>query len=272
VHDYHLHSNFSCDCQAPMAEMCRAAIARGLPEIGFTEHYDLHPGEKEFCDWFQLEPWAQELQRCRAEFAGRLVIRAGVEIGEPHRFAAQAAALLARYPFDYVLGSLHWVGDDSMFDPAYFRRHPAPDAFRAFYEELARMTALGGFDVLSHFDVPIRTAFPIYGRYDPREHEAWIRPVLANCVANGLALDINTAALRGAANVLTPGVDILRWYVELGGQRVTLGSDAHRPENIGAHLEAALAAARAAGIQYLTYFEGRRPQLRPLPAAGVSDR
>jgi histidinol-phosphatase (PHP family) len=261
-----MHSNFSCDCQATMAEMCQAAIALGLPEIGFTEHYDLHPGEYDECrDAFRLEAWAAELERCRAEFAGRLTIRAGVELGEPHRFADQDRALLARYPFDYVLGSLHWVGSDSIFDLRYFQDRPEPEAFRLYFEELEQVTRAGGFDILSHLDVPVRAAFAVYGRYDPCDHADYIRPILRSCVERGLALDINTAALRRRAQVLNPGLEILRWYVELGGERVTLGSDAHRPDQVGAHLDVALDAARAAGLKYLTFFEQRQPRLVPIP-------
>ncbi len=264
-HDYHVHSHYSCDSQATMADMCRAAVAQGIQEIGFTEHFDLHPGEKECRDWFRLDAWAAELERMRAEFAGHLTIRAGIEIGEPHRFQAEARAMLARYPFDYALGSLHWVGDDSMFDKRFFEQTPYAEAFRLFYEELERMTRVGGFDILSHFDVPVRTAFSVYGRYDPREHEDCIRPVLRNLIERGIALDLNTAALRRRARVLTPGLDILRWYVELGGERVTLGSDAHRPEQVGLHLDAAVETARAAGLKNVTHFEQRRARLLPMP-------
>jgi len=259
-HDYHMHSDFSCDCKASMAEMCRGAIEKGVPEIGFTEHYDLHPGES--CpDWFQPEPWWAELERCRAEFAGRLTIRAGIEIGEPHIYRDEARAILVRYPFDYALGSLHWVGPESVFDTHYFQSHPADEAFRAYFVELERVAHAGGFDSLSHFDVPVRTAFPVYGEYDPRRYEDVIRPVLRNCIEHGIALDLNTAALRRKANVLTPGPDILRWYVEMGGERITLGSDAHRPEHVGLHLDVALEAARAAGLKYVTHFEGRQVRM-----------
>jgi histidinol-phosphatase (PHP family) len=261
-HDYHVHSNFSPDCHTPMAEMCRSAAAQGLPEIGFTEHYDLHPDEPQR-DWFKLEPWAAELEKCRAEFAGRMTIRAGVEIGEPHLFPAEARALLARYPFDYCLGSLHWVGRQVVFDQEYFRR-PAEEAYRLYFEELERMTRLGGFDILSHFDVLVRVGYDMYGAYDPQPYEALIRPVLRNVIEQGIALDLNTAALRRRAKVLTPGVAILRWYVEMGGERVTLGSDSHHPAQVGAHLDLAVAAAREAGLKYVTQFENRKPRMVPL--------
>ena len=264
--DYHMHSHFSCDCQAPMAKMCQAAVERGIAEIGFTEHYDLHPLESPCRDWFKLDPWAAELAQVRAEFDGRLIVRAGIELGEPHIFAAEARAMLARYPFDYCLGSLHWVGDQSIFDRDYYQRVPAGVAFPAYFAELERLTAAGGFDILSHFDVPARIATTIYGGYDPKAYADHIRPVLRNCVANGLALDLNTAILRQrGSHTMTPGLDILRWYVELGGERVTLGSDAHQPSQVGSHLAEAMDIARAAGIKYLTHFDKRQASLLPMP-------
>jgi histidinol-phosphatase (PHP family) len=265
-HDYHVHTNFSCDCKASMAEMCAAAVARGIAELGFSEHYDLFPSEPDGCrDFFRLEPWAAELERQQAAFAGTLTVRAGIEIGEPHLFAVETKALLARYPFDYVLGSLHWIGAESVFNTAYFEAHAADEVYRLYYEELERLTAAGDFDILSHFDVPVRTAFAVYGGYTALDYADYLRPVLRNCVERGLALDLNTAALRRRANVLTPGLDILRLYVELGGERVTLGSDAHRPEHVGAHLEVALEIARAAGLKYLTHFDKRQARLVPIP-------
>ena len=183
-HDYHLHSHFSCDCQATMAEQCAGAIARGLPEIGFTDHYDLHPLD-ECAGYFRLAEWAAEIDRVRADFAARLIVRAGIELGEPHLYRAEAQAILQQYPFDYALGSLHWIGDELVFDPKYFER-PADAAFGLFFEELERMTRAGGFDVLSHFDVVVRAGLPIYGEYDPRRYADVIRAALKNCVDHGM--------------------------------------------------------------------------------------
>ncbi len=227
-HDYHLHSNFSCDCKASIVEQCISAIQKGIPEIGLTEHYDLHPLE-DCRDWFRLDAWAAELDLARREYMGRLIIRAGIEIGEPHIYQAEAQTILRRYPFDYALGSLHWVGNEVVFDRKYFRR-PADAAFRLFFEELERMTQVGGFDILSHFDVVVRTGLPIYGEYDPRRYEDVIRPVLKNCIERGIALDINTQGLRNRCRILTPGVEILQWYAGMGDERVRLsgGMEASR--------------------------------------------
>ena len=258
-HDYHLHSNFSCDGIASIVEQCLSAIAKGLPEIGITDHFDLHPGD-ECAGFFRPIEWAAELDQARHEFEGRLIIRAGIELGEPHIYQAECRALLESYPFDYALGSLHWVGDQIIFDRYYFRRAP-DEAYGLFFEELERMTRVGGFDVLSHFDVVVRVGKPIYGGYDPRRYEEAIRAVLKNCIDHGIALDLNTQGLRSRCQLLTPGVEILTWYREMGGERVTLGSDAHTPDVIAANFEAAIEAMKAAGLKYVTQFEKREARL-----------
>ncbi len=260
-HDYHMHTAYSIDSQASMADMCRSAIEKGIPEIGFAEHFDLYPDD-EAPDWFRLEPWAADLERCRTEFAGRLTVRAGIEVGEPHRFQQGTREMLGRYPFDYVLGSLHWFAGLHAFRRDVFAS-PAKKIFGLYFEELRQMATLGGFEILSHLDVPARIACEVYGSYDPRPYEDLIRPVLAACIAGGIALELNTAALRRPARIMNPGPVVLRWYAEMGGTLVTLGSDAHRPDHVGADLDTALQVLRDNGLRHLTHFEKRTP--RPLP-------
>lgn len=270
VHDYHMHSNYSCDCRATMAQMCRSSIEHGISEIGFTEHYDLKEGE-ECRDWFRLEPWAEELNHCRQQFADRLIIRASIELGEPHLYRRETQTMLARYDFDYALGSLHWVGAQCIFDRRYFTGRTPDNAYSDYFAELERMTDVGGFDVLSHFDVVTRVGFAEYGEYDPTRYETIIRRVLQNCIRHGIALDINTKGLRSGrvagekyqSALLSPGLQILRWYADMGGERITLGSDAHRPENIGADFAPAIQAAQAAGLRHLTFYNKRQATLVP---------
>jgi histidinol-phosphatase (PHP family) len=256
-HDYHLHSRFSGDNDTPMEAMCRAAVERGIPEICFTEHFDVNPKEP-LRYQFPLEAWASELERCRALFASQLTIRAGLELSEPHTDPEPVAKLLASYPFDLIIASVHWVGDEIIFDPGYFKRHPADEAYQLYFEEVERMTRFGGFDVLGHLDIAARIGFETYGEYNPARYENLIRPILANCIHNKIALDLNAACISRPLGRLTPDVDILRWYVAMGGERVTFSSDAHRPEQVGKNIERAIATAETVGIRRTLRYEGRR--------------
>ncbi|MEW6569163.1 MAG: histidinol-phosphatase HisJ family protein [Chloroflexota bacterium] len=267
-YDYHIHTDFSCDCDVPMAEMCRAAIARGLPEIGFTEHFDLVPEDPCYAS-FRVEAWWKELERCRETFGEALVIRAGIEAGEPHRFTTAVAQLLARFPWDYCLGALHWVGPTMIWNREYYDQ-PEDQAYRDYFAELGRVAMAGGFDILAHMDALKRYGVERYGPYDPRRYEADIRAVLRACAESDLALEINTSSLRRSIRETSPAQLVLTWFRQEGGRWVTVGSDAHLPEHVGFGLEQCLDTIHAAGFESVACFERRRPS--PIPITRSSAR
>jgi histidinol-phosphatase (PHP family) len=254
--DYHMHSNFSEDGDSTPESMCWRAIELGISEIGFTEHWDVGPYEIN-PRFFQPEPWYAELEQLRTRYGEKLTIRAGIEIAEPHLYPQPTAEVLARVPFDYVIGSVHFVGPNFMFDELYFRAHPADEVYGNYFAEVERMLEQADFDILAHLDVPARTAKPILG-YDPRRYESQIRNLLQKVIDRKLALDVNAAGLRKPAMNLMPDALILQWYAEMGGENITLGSDAHTTSQVGLHLDAALQAVRAAGLHHWTRFEGRK--------------
>jgi len=261
--DYHMHSNFSSDSNASVRAMCESAMEKGIPEIGLAEHYDRHPKERNPA-FYRPEAWWEEIRRVRKSLDGQLILRAGVEIGEPHRFPAEVGALLDRYPYDFVIGSLHYVGDDFMFDNKLLQRRGADEIMQSYFLELGEMTRAPQFDILGHMDVPVRNGRPIWGSYDPRRYEVLVRAVLQNCIRCGIALDVNSAGLRKPANNLMPDLLILHWYREMGGQRLTLGSDAHAPADVGLHLDQALKFIRESGLKFITRYERRQASLVPL--------
>jgi len=259
--DYHIHSCFSEDGDDSPEAMCFQAIKLGIPEIGFSEHWDVGPYEQN-PRFFQPESWYAELDRLRELFSGKLTIRAGVEVSEPHLYPQPAAEVLTYAPFDYVLGSVHFVGTHFMFDEAYFRTHTADEVYPAYFAEVETMLQTADIDILAHLDIPVRTAKPIIG-YDPADYEHLIRRILRLVIDRNLALDVNTAGLRKTAQNLMPDPLILEWYAGMGGERFTFGSDAHTAGQVGLHLAAALEAVHAAGLTHVTQFERRIASLIP---------
>jgi len=254
-HDYHIHTNFSCDCDASMLRMCQAALKKGISEIGFSDHLDFHP-QDECCNYFKADAWWNELERCRTIFKGSLTIRAGIEIGEPHRFANEIKPLLDQYAWDYCLGSLHWVGDLCVFDHRYFDRE-ADVAYQNYFTELLNMVSHGNFDTLAHVDVVKRYGHDIYGWYDPSPWEKGIRRVLRKCAQRGIALEINTSTLRRNIGETSPRQPLLTWFKEEGGRWLTLGSDAHEPDHVGFGLDSCISNIREAGFNVLARFKSR---------------
>lgn len=257
-HDYHMHSNVSCDSQATMAQMCRSALAAGIFEIAFTEHFD--PKPEDVChDFYNPAVYFENLAAARQEFAPLgLTIRAGVELGEYHLYQDVQKPVLDAWPYDFVFGSLHWVGDENVFDEGYFRSHSLREIAEAYYTEMLRMVRFGGFNVLTHPDVIKRVASKVYQRFDIGDWEDLVRPVWQACIEQGIGIEINTSALRLPIHEVHPGPAALRWYREMGGEILTLGSDSHRPEIVGFGLAEALDLARAAGFTRLACFEQRK--------------
>lgn len=244
-----------------MKSMCEAALKTSLTEIGFSEHIDLYP-EDPCRGFFRVDDWWEEIGICRDAYRGSLTIRAGVELSEPHRYPLAIGDLLNRYPWDYSLGALHRVGDGLIFDHAYFQ-HPRAVAYDEYFREMLRMVEDGEFDILAHMDIVKRYGFEHYGPFDPHPFEAPIRAILGRLANKDLALEINTITLRRSVNEASPSRQILEWFRQEGGQWVTLGSDAHTPEDVGRNLEDALAILQESGNLQLASYHQRRKT--PIP-------
>lgn len=255
--DYHVHTDFSCDSEADMEAVCEAAIDRGLSEIAFTDHLDFGPADPPGC--FRQIEYLAAIERCRAHYGDRLTIRTGVEIGEPHLFAREAARVLAMGDFDIVLGSAHYADGMQAAWKANFFDQPLRQAYEAYFRQVVRLAAEGEFDILGHVDLVKRDAHKFEKPYDgPEPYADMIRAALRAIVERGKGLEINTSPIRRGLPEPCPSMEILHWYRELGGEILTIGSDAHAPEAVGADFDVALEIARAVGFTRLARFEQRQ--------------
>lgn len=256
-HDYHIHTNFSCDSEARLIAACETAVARGFNEIAFTDHLDFGPDDS--ADFFRPVEYLAAIRGCRARYGGRLTIRAGVEVGEPHLFAQQATEVLALGDFDFVLGSAHYAdGMQAAWREPFFEQ-PLRRAYEAYFRQVVRLAAEGDFDVLGHLDLVKRDARGFGKTYGgPGPYADMIRTALRSVVERGKGIEINTSPLRHKQPEACPSLGILRWYRQLGGEILTIGSDAHSADAVGAHFELALEMARAAGFTRLATFERRQ--------------
>ncbi|GGR59129.1 histidinol-phosphatase [Actinoplanes ianthinogenes] len=268
--DSHVHSEFSWDTVlGSMERSCERAVAIGLPAIVFTEHVD-HTrwtvpttgpyASKELTaaadpdglitpPAFDAPGYLETIDRCRTRFP-ELRILTGLEVGEPHWHAAQCADILTTGTFDRVLGSLHCLPDgDGFAEPwALFPHRDPADLVREYLTEIPKMVATDApFTVLAHIDYPLRF-WPAdrAGAFAPESFEDHFRHALRATAASGRALEINTRI------PLDP--TILRWWHEEGGQAVSFGSDAHRPELVAHGFPEAAALAEAHGFR-----PGRHP-------------
>src|SRR5262245_13026405 len=200
-----------------MEATCRKALEIGLPAIAFTEHADFTDGGFDDFRPLDVTAYLEEVERCRALFKGLRVL-SGFELGQPHRFAGEAAAVLASGPVDRVLGAVHcvpWEGKlvdtsrDGLLTP-----QQAPAVFRAYLAELvALLESPQPFQAVAHLDYPKRYWPHAELPYREEDYEEEIRAVLRAAAAREAELELNTTRGAEPHRGLCPGPTVLGWWV-----------------------------------------------------------
>ena len=263
--DYHIHSN-SPDAGQDMREMCRAAIAAGISEIAITDHYEFYAGGimTRYFHRSYLDRYFADLAECRELFAGELVIRAGAELGQGYQDICRQQEIIAAYPFDYLIGSLHKLNNVDLSN-LYYQEGNDQRIAEAYYQQLIEMTRKIDFDCLGHLDLVRRYGIRAGCETDTRDYMDMIIEVLKQIIAQGKGIEINTSSLRQGLDETMPGPDVLAAYRGLGGTIITVGSDAHTPAEVGRDLDAAYEILKSAGFDSCAVYRQRvcRPSALP---------
>ena len=254
--DYHMHSKVSFDGQSHALDMALVAKERGLKEICFTDHIDREINvEKE------LMVFDQQVYNATydpLEVPG-LKIRRGVEYGLKVGCADQAREDLKRYDFDFVLGSVHFVKEVDVYLEPYWVGKTRDFAYREFLEEtLACIQEHDNFDVLGHL------TFICKGRGNPtkelfyhKDFREIVDEILRELARKGKGMEINTSGVDRCGGFL-PTADFFHRFKELGGEIVTIGSDAHNAERVGQYAKEAGEIMKEI-FGYVCTFEKRQP-------------
>lgn len=263
--DYHVHSSLSGDSAASVAAVCGAAAAAGLREISFTEHIDFEPTDPSY-GAFDRDRFAEEVARARDRFGEALEIRMGVEVDFQEKHRPQIEAFLAAGDFDYVLGSAHYVDGIILENhAAYFGGRTPEQAYEPYFDSVLSAVETGWFDALAHVDVCKRYGVRYFGRFDWHPYKSRIDDVLRALIDRGMTLEVNSSGIRQSPGEPYPAGGILSRYRELGGRHVTVGSDAHRSEDVGAGIREALELIAQTGFDSVDTFVSR--ERRPVRLA-----
>ncbi len=265
--DYHMHSRFSSDSETPLKNIIETCIEKGFDTMCLTDHHDIDfPVGKEGFD-FQLNMpvYWDTMTRLRESYKNRLDIRIGVELGLMPYQAESAAAFTKAYPFDFIIASSHLVDNVDPYYPEYFEGRTETEAYRAYFESiLANVTRIKSYDVYGHLDYVVRYGPTKNLNFKFSDYADIFEPMLKTIISDGKGIEINTAGLYKGLGYPHPHMDILKMYRELGGEIITVGSDAHVTDKIGYGFKAALEYLLSAGFRYYTIFKGRKPEFRRL--------
>ena len=263
--DYHVHTEFSDDSQYPMEQVVIDAIKIGLDEICFTDHVDY--GIKK--DWDEpgpiiyrgIEPCAnvdypkyyESYLKLKEKYKDKIILKLGLEFGMQSHTIEKYEKLFKRYPFDFIILSVHEVEDKEFWNGDFQKDRTQQEYNERYYEELLYLVKnYHNYSVLGHLD--LITRYDEQGVYPFEKIKPVVTDILKTVIENNKGIELNTSSHRYGLKDLTPSKDILKLYKELGGKIITIGSDSHKPEHLGAYIEDSKEVLKSFGYtEYCTY-------------------
>jgi histidinol-phosphatase (PHP family) len=284
--DYHVHCDYSIDAEGPAEEYAERALEKGLKGICFTTHCDLDPTRSHHdgrvrlrgevvpvtSDW--LDSYIADIERVAGAFSPRgLEVLCGLEIGYVPGIERLIERTVEGRPLDFIVGGVHTLeGVDivsSGESTGYFKGHTPRQVCERYFESVGEAVASGLFDCIAHLDIYKRCGLDFYGDALSGAHLGLAEPVLAAVATRDICLEINGGGLRKGLRWPYPSPDLLEAARELGVRHVTLGSDGHRPEDVGSGIARCLESAREKGFTSIATFRER--VRRELPIGDLHD-
>lgn len=253
--DYHMHTTVSFDGIGTAKELAEAALRAGLKEICFTDHWDYHSNPTGQPNLFSLDDYSRAYDSL---IVPGLTIRKGIELGLTEWNVPQLKEILQKRPFDFVIGSIHFVDGYDPYDEKYWENKTTDEAFRRFLEgTLACVKIHDDYDVLGHLTYVCKSVHnPSHKALVYGDYREIIDEILRILVQKGKGMEINSSGVDRAGDFL-PSADILKRFHELGGEIVTIGSDAHAPDRVGQYHKEALEIVKDI-FGHVCTFEGRK--------------
>lgn len=265
--DYHTHHVRCGHASGELEEYVVKGIEIGLSQLGLSDHMPLlHVDPETYFPGMampmeELPNYAEEAFRLQAKYKDQIDIRVGLEGDYIEGYEAEIERIVKAYPWDYVIGSIHFLGEWDISDyrqtDGWNERDPF-EVYEQYYDAVKKAARTGFFDFLGHIDVIKRFGFKPEQSVEHLEREA-----LQAIKDAGLAIELNASGLRMPVNEMFPSRRMLEYAYELGIP-VTIGSDAHQPERLAQYLDQAVHQLREIGFNELATFKGRKRVMVPI--------
>ncbi|MGL5979146.1 MAG: histidinol-phosphatase HisJ family protein [Erysipelotrichaceae bacterium] len=264
--DYHVHTAYSDDSNYLMEDVVKDAIEKGLKELCFCDHIDYgikqdpipyEPQREGVVYNVDMPRFVEEFQRLKAMYQDNITLRMGMEFGMQTHTIDQFEACFQTYEFDFILLSCHQVEDKEFWTQDFQKGRSQQEYNERYYEELYELVSnYKNYSVLGHLDLIRR--YDEAGSYPFEQVKPWIEKILKQVIADGKGIELNTSSIRYGLDDLMPSRAILSLYRELGGRVITIGSDSHSPEQLGAHIAYGKTELKKLGFTTYCSFEGMK--------------
>ena len=279
--DYHVHTEFSDDSVFALEDVCALAIERGIDEICITDHvdYDVRPDWDEYrrdpscAKIFEgklsinvdYERYFPAIEAARERFAPMLAVKTGMEFGVQSHTAERFHALFEQHAdaWDFIILSIHQVGNEEFWNGTFQKGRTQDEYNMQYYEEMLRVVQrFDDWSVLGHLDLIKR--YDAAGPWPDANARDIVAEIMKEAIRRGKGIELNTSSIRYGLSDLTPSEGILRLYRDLGGRILSIGSDSHKPEHLGAHIPMMRERLQAIGFTEFCTFDHMEPVFHKL--------
>lgn len=258
IMDMHVHSDNSPDGQHSPMYICEQAVDKGLRAIAFTDHCEI---DKFFSHRYNSMVFHSyfECLKARTAFEGQLLVLLGIEIAQPLSDKALSEKIIKNHNYDIILGSIHTPkGFDCDVKEIPYDEIDVYQFMKNYFLELTELANWDGCDVMTHITCPMRR---IQGKFnidfDYSKISKETDELLKAIIENKKSLEINSSGLRQMMSRPMPDENILKRYKELGGKYITIGSDAHSAQDVGAGVHTCMEIAKKHGFEKINFYTGR---------------
>lgn len=275
--DYHTHTNFSADSTAEMEDMILKAIELGLTRICFTEHMDYeYPDKYQMKFEFNPMQYDKKLNTLKDKYKAKIKVLKGIELGLMPHVNKRYETLLDFNDFDFVIGSSHlvnnvdpyyleyWEGLEDNTSPSEALKIEREGYTNYFQTIIDNVKSFKRFNVYGHIDYVVRYGPNKNKNYSYTLYADILDEVFKTIINADKGIEVNTAGFKYGLNNPHPHADVLKRYKELGGELITIGSDAHSPEHLAYDFERARLMLLDIGFKYYAVFEKGKPIMLPL--------
>ena len=255
--DHHVYTNYSPDSDASIEEYLLRAKELGLDSVMFTDHIDMGAIEVEFQDHIDYDEYFKTMKALEKQYG--IPIRVGVEIGYEKNHKEEIDRLLEKYPFDFVISSIHYGEGKDFYLGDFFDGKSQYESYLTYFELILEMVEnFSNFEVLGHLDHIVRYGPFEHKTYEYGEYREIIDNILKTLIRKDKGIELNTSGLRGELKTTFPKTEVLKRYRQLGGKIITLGSDAHFNEDYYGDIENGIAILKSLGFTEISSFKARK--------------
>ncbi len=262
--DYHVHSYpLSPDASDSMAAMARAALDSGVTHLCFTNHIeDCAMTSDDLGSFDMWDEQIDEFGKLREEFRDEpMDLRLGAELSSPHYVPERGREIYARPEFDFIIGSIHNLRNRPDF--YIYKRHVpgniVPEV-EEYLDECANLARFGCCDIIGHIGYMLRYMSYQGQTFDIMDYRDRLTALLRACVEHGVGIEVNTSGMKSPLHDFVPNAAVVKLYRELGGEIITVGSDAHRVDNVGGNIRTAYDMLISCGFKYVCLFRKHEPE------------